>query len=189
MLVWFSLRSPGLAKKKKRKVTLTLLPQRVTLSLLTASGNNLLFSILRNQLKFPLSPNPLLCKTICIILDPWVMSLKAICLFLPLSSLWTEAMYHKELCGFPIPYQRQQMLEQCVHKGRSNNPPMYCSTCHLQVIHSTPAILSGQQSQCCALLCLENHTPSLLESKSFNYLILFLWHKREFACFNFELTA
>lgn len=144
MLVWFSLRSPGLGKKK---LTLILLPQHVTLFLLTASGNNLLFSILRNQLKFPLSLSPLLCKNICIILDPWVMSLKAICLFLPLSSLWmTEARYHKELCGFPISYQKQQTLEQCVHKGRSDNPPVYCFTCHLQVTHSTHAIHSGQQS-------------------------------------------
>lgn len=136
-----------ISRSRKKKLTLILLPQHVTLSLLTASGNNLLFSILRNQLKFPLSLSPLLCKNICIILDPWVMSLKAICLFLPLSSLWmTEARYHKELCGFPISYQKQQTLEQCVHKGRSDNPPVYCFTCHLQVTHSTHAIHSGQQS-------------------------------------------
>lgn len=110
------------------------------------------------------------------------MSLKAICLFLPLYSLGTtEAMYHKELCGFPFPYQRQQRLEQCVHKGRSDNPPTYCFTCHLQVIHSSRAIHSGQHRQCGALLCLENHTPGLLESKTLNYFILFLWTKREFA--------
>lgn len=36
-----------------------------------------------------------------------------------------------------LPYQKQQRLEQCVHKGRSDNPPVYCFTCHLRVIHST----------------------------------------------------
>lgn len=90
-------------------------------------------------------------------------------------------MYYKELCGFSISCEKQQMLEQCVRKGRSDNPRMYCFTCHLQVIYSIHAIHSGQHCQSSALenLLGESHSKPVIKQYIELVPSLLLWCNRE----------